>query len=201
MSRILGLVLAAGEGRRMGMPKALVRGVDGVPWSVLAVRTLLTAGCDAVLVVLGAEADAARALLPDDSRVRVVVARAWAGGLGSSLRAGLLAAAEDTDEADALLVTLVDLPGLPVVAVDRVIGDDPGRSSLRRAVFDDRPGHPVLIGRDHWDALAGSLSGDRGAGAYLTKAGARPVQCEDLWDGEDRDAPDGGCGPRSVQQC
>ena len=48
-----GLLLAAGAGRRMGMPKALVRDATGEPWLVRGVRTLREGGCDAVTVVLG----------------------------------------------------------------------------------------------------------------------------------------------------
>jgi hypothetical protein len=45
----------------------------------------------------------------------------------------------------------------------------------------------VLIGREHWAALAQSLSGDRGAGAYLTVHSALAVECGDLWSGADVD--------------
>jgi len=56
----VGVVLAAGEGRRMGMPKALVRDPDGTSWLRRAVETLSDAGCAPVVVVLGAQADEAR---------------------------------------------------------------------------------------------------------------------------------------------
>ena len=55
-----GLLLAAGAGRRMGMPKALVRDDAGEPWLVRGVRALRDGGCDAVTVVLGAGAEEAR---------------------------------------------------------------------------------------------------------------------------------------------
>ena len=47
-------MLAAGAGARFGGPKALAREPDGTPWVVLAVRMLKDAGCDLVLVALGA---------------------------------------------------------------------------------------------------------------------------------------------------
>ncbi|WP_349814733.1 hypothetical protein [Curtobacterium sp. MCJR17_043] len=55
-----------------------------------------------------------------------------------------------------MVVSLVDLPDLPVAAVRRVL-DAPGdrRRALRRAVHDGRPGHPVLVGRVHWGAAGG----------------------------------------------
>lgn len=187
-----GLVLAAGAGTRMGRPKALVRDAAGRPWVERAVSTLLDGGCATVSVVLGAAADRAERLVPDLPTVSVVRAETWDDGLGASLDVGLAALSAVAD-VDAVLVTLVDLPGLPAEAVHRVLGAPPGRREvLRQAVFGDRPGHPVLIGRRHWDALRSGLRGDQGAGAYLRRVGAERVECSDLWDGEDQDhAADG----------
>ena len=83
-----GLLLAAGAGRRMGRPKALVE-LDGEPLVVRALRTLAEGGAAPVVVVLGARADEVRAVLP--AGVRRVEAPDWAEGMGASLRAGLAA--------------------------------------------------------------------------------------------------------------
>jgi molybdenum cofactor cytidylyltransferase/nicotine blue oxidoreductase len=100
------LLLAAGAGTRMGRPKALVIDEDGTSWLARGVEVLRSGGCDEVTVVLGAAADEARALVPEE--VTVVVATDWAEGMSASLRAGLYFL-EDTD-VDAALVSLVDLP-------------------------------------------------------------------------------------------
>lgn len=175
-------MLAAGAGARAGGPKALRRDADGVPWLHLAVAALRDGGCDPVLVVLGAEADAARALLPDGAGV--VVADDWADGLSASLKAGLRAL-----DADAAVVTLVDLHGLPAEAVAHILASPVEATTLRRATYAGRPGHPVLLGRDHWTAAAASAEGDRGAGRYLKAQGAELVELSGLWDGEDDDDP------------
>jgi CTP:molybdopterin cytidylyltransferase MocA len=60
---VAGLVLAAGAGSRYGMPKALARDAEGLPWLVREIRTLAEAGCTPVIVVLGARGDDAQALL------------------------------------------------------------------------------------------------------------------------------------------
>ena len=169
-----GIVLAAGAGRRHGGPKALVDG-----WLAEAVHLLLAGGCARVVVVRGAGADEARALLPADARVHAVVAESWADGIGESLRTGLTHAA-----GDAALVTLVDLPGTPVSVVDRVL-EAPG--SLRQAVYGGRPGHPVLLAHEHWEPLAKTLTGDRGARPYLRAHGVTEVECGDLHHGLDDD--------------
>ncbi|PZE85271.1 NTP transferase domain-containing protein [Curtobacterium sp. MCBD17_032] len=190
---MVGVVLAAGAGTRMGRPKALVRRPDGRPWLGAAVGTLLDGGCDEVVVVLGAAGREARALVPRRPTVRSVVTADWARGPSASLRAGLAAVASDPAVA-AVLVSLVDLPDLPAAAVRRVLGTGGRRTALRRATHDGVPGHPVLVGRSHWAALGVALATpaddrDRGAGPWLRAVGAEPVECGDLWDGTDRDRP------------
>ena len=68
---------------------------------------------------------------------------------------------------------------------------------LARAVFDGRPGHPVLIARHHWTPAAATLSGDRGARAYLDAHGVVDVECGDLYDGHDVDTPAADLGGRA----
>ncbi|WP_188743964.1 nucleotidyltransferase family protein [Agromyces bauzanensis] len=183
--RPFGLLLAAGAGARMGRPKALMHDASGEPWVALGCRMLRAAGCGDVAVVLGAEADSARALVPHDARV--VVAPDWSLGLSASLRAGL-GLAESTDAA-CVLVSLVDLPDLPASVGRRVLdraGPD-AATALVRAVFGGRPGHPVLIGRSHWPAVTASVSGDTGANEYLSEHRVAAVECGDLTPGLDRD--------------
>ncbi|KXF52436.1 molybdopterin-guanine dinucleotide biosynthesis protein MobA [Rhodococcus sp. SC4] len=185
-----GVLLAAGAGSRMGMPKALVVGADGEPWLARGVRVLSDAGCAPTVVVLGARADEAEDLLPGGVPVTVGIAEDWQSGLSASLRRGLEVAAT-FDDVDAVVITLVDLPDLGVDAVRRVASAPPGdaRSALRQAHYSGRPGHPVLIGRAHWLPLRRSLTGDSGARKYLGAHGAEAVDCSDLGSGRDVDSP------------
>jgi CTP:molybdopterin cytidylyltransferase MocA len=180
-----GLLLAAGAGRRMGTPKALVRDAAGLPWVARGVDVLHDGGCADVTVVLGAAADEATAVL-DGSAVEVVVAPDWAEGMGASLRAGLGSLGPDVE---AVLVLLVDLPDVSAEVVARVLAGDADRTVLRRASYDGVPGHPVLIGRAHWPGVAASASGDRGARDYLAASAVTLVECGDLATGRDRDTP------------
>jgi len=179
MADITGIVLAAGAGIRAGGPKAMRRAPDGTLWLHRAASTLLDAGCDRVVVVLGAQADAARSLVPVDPRVVVVVADRWESGMSHSLGTGLQAAT-----GDAALVTLVDLPELPASVVRRILD---ASGPLRQATFSGRPGHPVYIAAEHWSGVIDSLAGDRGARDYLVAHSVVEVECSDLWDGLDRD--------------
>ena len=186
-----GLLLAAGAGRRMGRPKALVSDDDG-PWLVRGVTTLRDGGCDRVTVVLGADVDGARSLL-EGLDVQVVVADDWAEGMGASLRAGLRSLASSSDEG--VVVSLVDLPDLVPEVVRRVVaqavagGDGP--AALARASYDGKPGHPVLLGRDHWAGVIETAVGDQGARAYLAPRDVLLVECGDLASGRDVDSPSG----------
>jgi CTP:molybdopterin cytidylyltransferase MocA len=145
-------------------------------------------------VVLGAEARQAGALLPTDPTITVVTAEDWDQGLGASLRAGLTAVMAAADEVEAVLVTLVDLPDVAEPVMRRVLerwsADGARPDALLRATYDGRPGHPVLLGRSHWSPLLGTLTGDVGAGPYLTRHLAEPVPCEDLATGRDLDLPE-----------
>ena len=177
---VAGLLLAAGAGRRMGMPKALVD-----DWLVRSIDVLRDGGCDDVLVVLGAAADEARALLPADQRI--VVAEDWDEGMGASLRVGLAALGS---EAEAAVVHLVDLPDVGPDVVSRVVatGSVAGSTAgLARAAYAGVPGHPVLIGRDHWAGVIEAAVGDQGARAYLKTHDVRLVECGDLAGGNDVD--------------
>ena len=179
-----GLLLAAGAGSRMGRPKALVTDADGTAWLERSVRVLLAGGCEAVTVVLGAAADEAAALVPPGP-VRTVVARDWADGMADSLRTGL-AAATDT-AAQAVLFSLVDLPDVGPAVVRRVLQGADGPEVLARATYDGVPGHPVLIGRAHWQDVGTGLAGDAGARSYLATREVALVECGDLARGRDVD--------------
>ncbi|MET1037347.1 MAG: nucleotidyltransferase family protein [Aeromicrobium sp.] len=186
MAHALGVLLAAGAGRRMGGPKALVVGDDAVPWVVSASRALTAGGCAEVVVVLGAEARQAAQLLSAEP-VGVVVADDWASGLAASLRAGLTAAS--STQAAAVVLHLVDLPDVGAVVVRRLV-DRAGPDALARASYATGPGHPVLLGRAHWSGVVVAATGDHGAKAYLDRHDVDLVDCSDLARGLDRDTPE-----------
>ena len=135
--------------------------------------------------MLGAGADEAAALLPMSvARIR---ADDWAEGMGASLRTGLSALAPTAH--DTALVSLVDLPDVDAAVVARLMGAATGRDDLARAAYDGVPGHPVLIGRDHWAGVADAADGDRGARDYLAAHPTGLVECGDLASGVDVDSP------------
>jgi CTP:molybdopterin cytidylyltransferase MocA len=189
VSSVVGLLLAAGAGRRMGRPKGLVRGSDGQAWVTRSARVLADGGCRPVVVVVGAFAAEVGALVP--AGCAVVESADWAEGMGASLRAGLVAVAERAPaDAVAAVVGLVDTPGVGAevvrLLVDRARSE--GVEGLARAAYAGVPGHPVVLGRGHWAAVTASARGDAGARGYLAGRDVVLVECGAVGDGQDVDA-------------
>lgn len=173
-----GLLLAAGAGSRMGTPKSLVNG-----WLERGVDALAAAGCSPVVVVLGAAAQQARAVM-QGLDVVIAVAADWSDGLSVSLRTGIAALPDDVP---AVVVTLIDLPDVGQNAVRRVVTHGATPATLARATYHGRPGHPVVLGRAHWAGILDAANGDVGARAYLDQHPPTLVECGDLASGRDID--------------
>jgi CTP:molybdopterin cytidylyltransferase MocA len=182
---VAGLVLAAGGGRRYGMPKALVE-YEG---SLLVERAVRTAGvvCDPVLVVLGAQAMEVWRTADLDGAT-VLVNPDWESGMASSLRTGLDGLRGWPGRVDAVLVQLVDMPGMTQAALERM-AEHAGPDALAVAAYDGVRGHPVLLGREHWAGVAGTATGDEGARRYLAAHDVVEVDCTGLADPTDMDVP------------
>jgi molybdenum cofactor cytidylyltransferase len=154
------VVLAAGEGQRMGgRAKPLIER-DGVPLVRRVVEALLGAGIGEIVVVVGHRADQV-AWAVTDLPVRIVVNEAYAAGHVTSLRKGLIDLPESVG---ATLVALADQPLLEAADVRAIIEAYARRGPARALVprVQQRRGHPVVL-----DASACSeiLRGDAGYGA------------------------------------
>ncbi|MCU0843017.1 MAG: NTP transferase domain-containing protein [Thiobacillaceae bacterium] len=111
----VGLVLAAGESRRMGQPKALLQAADGVLLAAQQAAVLRAGGCAPVGIVLGSEADTIRARLPQS--LTTVINPGWAQGRMTSLQAGIRA----YPQATGYLFLPVDTVGVAVKTVTALL--------------------------------------------------------------------------------
>lgn len=180
---VAGLVLAAGAGRRMGGPKALIS-LGGELLVERAIRTLADGGCDPVLVVVGAAADEVRRRA-ELGGAMVVVHAGWDEGLGSSLTAGLAALAP-LDEVTAAVVALADQPWIRAGAVVRLLAAHAGGAGVAVATYDGRRRNPVLLARPTWSDVP--PTGDVGARDLARGDAAVAVAC--TGDPLDLDTPD-----------
>jgi CTP:molybdopterin cytidylyltransferase MocA len=160
---IAGLILAAGEGTRFGPEPKLLADLEGRPLLEYAIRAQCAVPeLERIVVVLGAHADRLLAEV-DFMRAETVVCEGWRGGQAASLRRG----AQELRDAEKVIVTLGDEPLITSEVVARFVSAPSGA----QAVYDGRPGHPVVLGAEHLRALE-SLTGDRGARDLLA-GGAR----------------------------
>ncbi|WP_350269988.1 nucleotidyltransferase family protein [Brevibacterium sp. CBA3109] len=179
-SRAPGLILlAAGNGTRMGGPKALLRYADGTSLLTRQVERMTAAaesrGLSAsIIVVLGPALAEASRLVP--AGVRIVENPNHTDGLSTSLNAGLRAVPHTTSGA---VVSLLDLPDIPAEAYGRLV-DAINPDALARAHWHSRPGHPVAIGREYFAEAIDSASGDEGLRVMLRRHEVSDIECADL---------------------
>jgi len=146
------VVLAAGGGSRFAGGAKLLAEFRGRPLVVWAVEAALAAGLDETIVVVGQTSfDGA---LP--TPVTVVPNPDWAGGIATSLQAGLRAA--DAAGHDAVVIGLADQPLVPASAWAAVAASD---SPVVVATYGGRRRNPVRLARSVWPLLP--ATGDEGA--------------------------------------
>jgi CTP:molybdopterin cytidylyltransferase MocA len=157
ITRVAGVLLAAGEGSRFGQPKALVT-LEGQTLAERGARLLRAGGAAPVLIVAGAAPVAV-------GDVRTVYNPDWRTGMGSSLRAALRALAGA--DAGAAVIALADQPLVGTEAVARLIAAYQAGATVAVAAYEGKPRNPVLLAREHWPEVIETATGDQGARAFL----------------------------------
>lgn len=182
MTNVAGVLLAAGDGSRLGTPKALVE-LAGSTFAERGVALLRGSGAEPVIVVTGA--------VPVEIPGVVSVHNPdWATGMGSSLVTGLRAL--QAGDAQAAVIALADQPLVGVEAVRRLMAAYRAGATVAVAGYGGKPRNPVLIAREHWGAVMESAAGDAGARRFLR---ARPdlvtlIECGDTGSPDDVDTPE-----------
>ena len=148
------IVLAAGESRRMGSPKAILPTADGRPFIVSIIETLTScADIGDVVVVTGVHHQVTVDALTTvrSERIRTVRNVDPSRGQLSSLWTGMDAI---DPGAPALLMTLVDVPTIQPSTVRAVIDAWAATGApIVRPAMGERHGHPVLFDRSVFEQL------------------------------------------------
>ncbi|HEX4210904.1 MAG TPA: nucleotidyltransferase family protein [Candidatus Binataceae bacterium] len=186
-SRIEGLLLAAGESRRMGYPKPLLK-VGGVTFLAKSAAAMLEV-TERLIVVLGAKGERIAAALPHDRRILTVYNPNYTLGQLSSLQAGL---EQVGPQAAAVIVHLADHP-LVSAATFHLLVADYERSHWPIVItrYRGRRGHPVLFDRSIFSELIEAPQ-DQGARIVVNAEPARVgyVDVEDAGTVLDLDTPE-----------
>jgi CTP:molybdopterin cytidylyltransferase MocA len=141
------ILLAAGESKRMGRPKALL------PWAGTTlldyqVRQVAEAGCGEIVVVLGHDARSMMAIVGDDVRPHVsatvhpVINEEYREGRASSLRTGAKALRED---AGPIVVLSVDQPRPAQITSTLLAASEASGKDVTLPLTDGRHGHPAVV--------------------------------------------------------
>ena len=139
--KAVAIILAAGEARRMGHPKALIEHEGGKSFLQSLASTFGKAGC-AVLGVVGKDSEAVREQHPG---LELVEAERWQEGPLASVKAGLEAALEAG--ADVVLLHPVDMPALRASTLKSLLKMMGDADEVLRPEFEGAPGWPLVLSR------------------------------------------------------
>ncbi len=154
---IVGIILAAGESKRMGTPKQLL------PWGETTVlQRIIDAAAasrlERVILVLGAHIEAITDRITVPAKFLCVTNEAYREGMASSLKCGIRNAPA---EANGFMLILGDQPLLEKTLIDRLIEAHHSAGGITIPVCDGRRGHPVIFGARYRAELL--AIGDQGA--------------------------------------
>jgi len=169
---IYGVLLAAGESRRMGFPKPLLKIGEETYLDHLAAAML--AAVDRLIVVVGAHFERVRAAAPVDPRVTVVANREFKRGQLSSLKVAIRSA----DDATAIMVHLIDHPTVEAPTFSGVI--ERYRHTQKPIViarYEGRRGHPVIFDHSIFVELLAAPE-DQGARSVVNAQPDRVAYCD-----------------------
>jgi molybdenum cofactor cytidylyltransferase len=152
----IGLLLAAGQGRRFGGNKLLQPLDDGTPMVLASASPLHAVLTETVAVVDDADGEVARLLAQEG--LQVVCNPQARKGVGTSIACGVAA----SRHAGGWVIALGDMPFIPQTIVQAVVAALAGGADIVAPVNQGQRGHPVGFSARHAEALM-NLRADEGA--------------------------------------
>jgi molybdenum cofactor cytidylyltransferase len=171
--KAVAIILAAGEARRMGYPKALIEHEGGKSFLQSLASTFGKAGCS-VIGVIGKDAEAVRDQHPT---LHLVENERWQDSQLGSVKAGLEAAFED--DADVVLLHPVDMPALRASTLKSLLKAMGDSVECIRPEFEGAPGFPIILSRGAAERLREKDSGETLLEGALKGMQARRIPVKD----------------------
>ena len=159
MNKIPVIILAAGESKRMGMPKGLLN-FKGKPFLTYQIEQLSDMGFTKIIAVFGKNEDIYKEKIPELNGITVIVNPTPEKGQFSSIQCGLLSLSNVSQSATFILPVDVPCPNFDVwekLAVELILTD--AYASIPE--FQGKKGHPVLISEKFKQHLMTSDSDNR----------------------------------------
>ena len=170
---VAAVVLAAGASTRLGEPKQLVR-LGGETLLERAVRIAREAGCQPVVVVVGAEhvRVLGNSVMGD---VVTVINDKWQEGMASSIRLGVGALAFAAKDAEGVLLMACDQPAVTMKHLSHLAL----RAEIKASRYAGKNGVPAFFPKKYFGKLM-ELKGDAGARELLAEAQFEELENGDL---------------------
>lgn len=139
---IVGIILSAGESKRMGTPKQLL------PWGKTiilqqVIDNALASGLGMILLILGYRADDIAGKIKVPSKINILVNKDFKDGMSSSIKCGI---AHAPDDAEAFMILLGDQPLISASVIDRLIDVYYANEyGIIIPIYGKRRGHPLIF--------------------------------------------------------
>ena len=155
-----GLLLAAGQSRRMGRLNKLLEEIEGIPMIRHAAAALHGSGARPIVAVTGHEAEKIQDALKG-FEIEFIHNPRYAEGLSTSLQKGIRILA---DRADGIVVCQGDMPRVSSKHIDRLLAafDPTEGRAICVPTADGKRGNPILWGSKYFSEIL-SVAGDVGA--------------------------------------
>ena len=190
-TKVMGVILAAGNSTRMGKDNKLLRNIGDAPLIRNTAIEMLKSDLDSCSIVLGYQSDKVADVIKD-LNINLILNPLWKEGQASSLRAAINTL--DSTYSD-LLIMLGDLPGIKSSHINSIIEEhlltDNRKSKITIPSFKGQKGNPVIWGRSFFHDLS-NLEGDVGGRALFSEhpAAINILEMDDPWVVEDADTPE-----------
>jgi len=163
--KIAVLIVAAGESKRLGQPKQLVR-KNGITLLENSLQEIAKSEIGKLFLVLGANAD----LILNEVKTadcQVVINKNWKKGMGTSIACGMKAILKK-DDCNGVIISVADQPFLTADILKKIKEKISEKKIIIKSKYEEGSGPPVYFSQHFFEKMK-NLSGDDGAKPLVRK--------------------------------